>query len=170
MRRIKIYIILLTTLLCNSCATTNQVENKKQLIAAIEKHMYTFTAINVQPMSAPTFNLTSNYYTVNVKPDSVKIFLPYFGVSYNAPLDATKGGFDLTSTKFKYEEKKQKKGLYEIMITPQDASVFNTPQDIRYLILNIGESGYGTIILQSNNKQMISFYGTFAPTKLENKN
>jgi hypothetical protein len=66
---------------------------------------------------------------------------------------------NFTSTDFKYNVSPGKKGGWVIEIKPKDAG------DVRELNLNISSSGYGTLYVNQQNRQAISYSGKVEPLK-----
>jgi hypothetical protein len=126
-----------------------QVEIKN----CIDSQQYIFRAQQAIPMSGQTRNLTTEY-DMQVTPDSITTFLPYFGRAYNAPLNPTDGGGIKIKTKnFDYAVKVRKNGGWEITIKPKET------QDVQQMYLTVSVNGYATLQITSVNRQPISFYG-----------
>ena len=123
----------------------------------IESKNYVFKAQTVFPLGGRSRILTSDY-DLRVLGDSVVAYLPYFGRAYSAPIDPSKGGIQFTSTDYDYKVQPNKKG-WNVTITPKDAL------QTRELSLNVTKSGYATLIVNSNNRQSISFNGYIAAKK-----
>lgn len=136
----------------------------------VEGKNYTFVANSAMPLAAAdiskilnsipggqgggVINLTGSGYTLRVTADSVLANLPYYGRSYQAPLNPSDAGIKFTSTKFKYQETKGKKGSYTIKLDTQD----NKGENYR-LVLNISQNGYATLVANSIYKQPITYQG-----------
>ncbi|WP_114789254.1 DUF4251 domain-containing protein [Niabella yanshanensis] len=158
-------LLILSILAFSSCASQKTVTATEQDYAAlINNRRFTFVARTVIPTEDSRFNprfmfpngnnlyqLTSGY-DVKITPDSVTAYLPFFGRSFTAPLDPTKGGIQFTSTDFDYKQSIKKKN-YQITITPKDN------RDIRNLLLTVTPSGYAYLQVLSMNKTPISFNG-----------
>ncbi len=150
-------------------ATTNKIVGEKT---------FTFIATRAIPLNSTdinnilsrmpggiaggAINLSGNSYDVSITPDSVVAFLPYYGRSYNAPINRDDSGIKFLSKDFTYTSKKRKKGGWEIEINTKD-----TKESSR-LSLSVAENGYGSLIITSNNKQSISYDGYLAESKKEN--
>lgn len=148
-----------------ACAPQQQATSSASAVSdAVTARNYTFVATSVFPTEDSRFNprllfpnasnlyqLTSRY-DVRVTPDSVIAYLPFFGRSYTAPMDPTKGGIKFTSTRFDYK-KTQRKNNYEIEITPRD------DREVRSLYLTVAPSGFASLRVLSVNKTPISFNG-----------
>jgi len=147
-------IVLLMMLFFNNLHAQNKTSDKQAAVRKmIAERNFVFKAQTVQP-TAPTVSrqLTSDY-DVKVSQDTIVTYLPYFGRTFTAPLDPTKGGIQFTSTKFEYTTSEKKKGGWEITIKPQDT------QDARLMTISVSENGYASLQVLSNNRQPISFNG-----------
>lgn len=113
---------------------------------------YVFKARSAQSMSGHTRHLTSEY-TLEVTPDTVVAYLPYFGRAYSAPIDPTQGGIKFTSTKFDYQVDSLKKGGWSVKIEPSDT------REVQRVNLQISSEGYATLNVTSTQRQPISFTG-----------
>lgn len=151
-----LYSLLIVTLLASTQAFTQA--KKDGVAAAIQAKEYVFKARTVMPGSGTTRQLTSTYdFTVNG--DSVISYLPYFGRAYVAPIGKTESVLDYTSTDFSYKASEGKKGGWVIEIRPKDAA------DVELVSINISKGGYGTLYVNSRNRQGISFSGKVEPLK-----
>ncbi|MCZ4245184.1 DUF4251 domain-containing protein [Pedobacter punctiformis] len=110
--------------------------------------------------SAGTINLSGAQYDLKITPDSIVAYLPYYGRSFNAPMDPTEGGIKFTSKDFTYQESKSKKGSYTIQINTKDVKRENYR-----LTLNVSTNGYATLNASSVNKQPITFNGYISEPK-----
>lgn len=104
-------------------------------------------------------NLTGNDYDVRITPDSLIAYLPYYGRAFSAPIDRNENGFKFTSTKFTFKNEVRKKGGWQLTINPQD-----TKENVR-MSLSISTNGYATLIINSNDKQSITYNGYLAEPK-----
>lgn len=125
---------------------------------AIESKHYIFKARTVMPASGGTRQLTSQY-DLTITGDSVIAYLPYFGRAYSATPGQSSDGINFTSTHFIYNVTEGKKGGWMIEIRPSDAG------DVQMLNLNLSKNGYGTLHVNSRNRQYISFSGKADPLK-----
>lgn len=142
---------------------TAKVTAVKQLV---QSKNYVFKAQYVYPLNNTVIQLLNgqgagnprylNYgYDLQVKPDSLISYLPYFGeayfnVGYNATNDS---GIKFTSTKFDYATTEKKKGNFLINIKPKDARYTNQ------LILTVSANGSASLSVISVNRQSITFTG-----------
>jgi len=144
--------------------------NKETTLKIVADKNYTFVANTAMPMSnndisrvlammpgsqgGGSINLTGSQYDVRVTKDSVVAYLPYYGRSFQAPMDPTQGGIKFTSKDFTYTESKNKKGSYTIQINTKDVK----RENYRFTI-NISTNGYASLTASSMNKQPIIFNG-----------
>jgi hypothetical protein len=144
----------------NVYSQNNKDRKKNDIREAITSRQYEFKATSAMPLSGKTIQLTSDY-NIAVNRDSVIAYLPYFGRAYTAPIGKTNNGINFTSTDFLYKAKEGKKGGWTIEIKPKDQD------EVQQLFLTISQSGYGTLQVNSSNRQSISFTGNI---ELQEKN
>ncbi len=136
----------------------NEKQTKETVIKnLIESKNYVFTAKYVQPLSGPIRHLTSEY-DMKVIDDSIVTYLPYFGRAYSAPVNLSQGGIQFTSTDFNYTiESKRKEWI--IVIKPRESI------DVRELTLRVFKNGSASLLVNSNNRQSISYNGVIEERK-----
>ena len=140
----------------------------------VEAKNFTFVATSAMPMNSTeinnilsrmpggaggSINLTGSNYDIRITPDSVIAYLPYYGRAFSAPMSQDDNGYKFTSTKFSFESKLRKKGGWEVTIAPKD-----TKESVR-MNLFISVNGYATLIVNSNNKQSITYNGYLVAPK-----
>ena len=147
-----------TLLFTLAFATASFAQNDKNdpLKNAVESKQYIFKARTVMPATGGTRQLTSGY-DLTVRNDSVIAYLPYFGRAYQASIGKTTDGINFTSTDFSYNVNEGRKGGWLIEIKPKDGG------DVQMLNLNISRKGYGTLHVNNQNRQSISFSGKIEP-------
>ena len=154
------FLLVLVTI--TSFTVSQAQESKKDKEAAIksivESGNYTFRAQSVTPTGG-RFRQLAPEYDMSISKDLIVTHLPYFGRAYSAPISSTQGGIQFTSKDFEYTVKDRKKGGWDILIRPKDAS------DIQQLFLSITKSGYASLQVTSNNRQPISFNGYITEKK-----
>ncbi|RZK40476.1 MAG: DUF4251 domain-containing protein [Pedobacter sp.] len=168
----RLFFLILATVSFNLSAQTDKATTKK-IVAAKD---FTFVATTALPMNSVemnniinrmpgavgggNINLMSNDYDLRITPDSVIAYLPYYGRAFNsAPMNPTEGGYKFTSTDFSFNNKEKKKGGWEITLNAKD-----TKDGVR-MTLVIGTNGYATLIVNSNNKQSITYNGYLTEPK-----
>lgn len=103
--------------------------------------------------------LSGSQYQLKINKDSIEAYLPYYGRAYTASMNPDDSGIKFKSKNFGYKLDKKKKGGWVINIRPKDT------KDISSLTLNVSESGYASLNVNSNNRQSISFNGVIAEPK-----
>lgn len=137
---------------------TQAQDDKGRIAQAIEAKEYVFKVRSIMPAGGGTQQVTSQWdFTVNG--DSIISYLPYFGRAYVAPIGQTTDPLNFTSTDFSYKITAGKKGGWLIEIKPNDA------RDIQLMNLNISKGGYGTLYVNQQNRQNISYSGRVEPLK-----
>ncbi|PWT95024.1 MAG: hypothetical protein C5B52_18815 [Bacteroidetes bacterium] len=124
----------------------------------VESQDYDFVAQSAIPTGGRTLQLTSDY-TLKVRKDSLIADLPYYGKAFTADIGGTGGGITFKTTDFSYEKKDGKKGSWDITIKPKDVTSTNQ------MSLHISSAGYASIMVMSNSRENISFYGYIRPKK-----
>lgn len=169
MKTILIFFLLFSTLIVFSQENVKKskkelkAEKKAQQIiktkALLEDKAYVFEANTVNPIRWRTVHLTSEY-DVKIQNDSLFSYLPYYGRAYTASY----GGdspmiFEAPINEYSVEN--GKKGAYSIKI-----EVSNKLDHLEYNF-NISDNGSATLIVLSNDRQSISYYGNIE--KIEDK-
>lgn len=139
----------------------SQNDKENSVATAIGEKKYIFKARTMMPAGGGTMQLTSSY-DFTLKNDSAIAYLPYFGRAYTANIGKGREGVNFTSTDFSYKVKKSRKGSWSIQIKPNDTD------DVQQLTLNISKNGYGTLHVNNQNRQAISYSGHVEPLP-ENK-
>jgi len=133
-------------------AQQHKKDRKAEIKKIVEAQNYVFKAQTALPTAGATRQLTSDY-DLRVSKDTIVSDLPYFGRAYTAPLNPSEGPLQFTTTKFQYMVSNNKKGGWNVTITPKDLT------DPRELIMTILDNGSASMVVNSNNRQPISFNG-----------
>ena len=155
----KLLLIVSITALFVSCMTRKQKVERVSVIEQLLKgDRFTFIAQQANPLRADLIdpqlrNLNGNYQ-LKITKDSIKCYLPYFGVARQAPYGSNDNGISFVSTNFSYDKKALSNGAYEITIVPKNE------EKARKLFLTISVGGYASLNVTSNNRDAISFTGT----------
>lgn len=147
-------------------ATTTRIVNEKN---------YVFVATDAVPMNSMDINnimskmpgasnganisLTGANYDVQISPNSLIAYLPFYGRAYSAPVGSEDGGYRFTAKDFTYTTKARKRGGWEIEMITKDV------RDNVRMNLTISENGYGTLNVFSNNRQSITYNGYLSEPK-----
>ncbi len=131
---------------------TEEKRNTPDTEALIQSRNFEFVAESANPMRGRTVFLAPGY-TLDVRPDTVISYLPYYGRAYQATMDPGRAGIKFTSTDFEYTEKPGKKRGWDIDIRVKDVQA--SPQ----LQLSVSENGQASLRFTSIDRQSISFHG-----------
>ena len=126
----------------------NRADKMKNLI---DSKNYIFKADLVLPNGGNSRQLIPGEYTMRLMKDTLTAFLPYFGRIFSASMD-TDPGIKFTSTNFLYTIKARKKRL-QVIITP------NQVKEVSTLILDISDNGSAMLMVNSIDRQPVSFSG-----------
>lgn len=120
----------------------------------IDSGNYLFEAQSATTMWGRHINLTSNY-NLQLKGNEAESWLPYFGRAYRADYGDTEGGIKFKEPVRELEVTfNERRKIYEIQFDVK------SPKDLYSVTLSVGLSGYGTLTVNSNNRQPITFYGS----------
>lgn len=148
------------TMFSSLTASAQSKEQKQQeLKQLLDSKKFVFTAESATPMGGGNIRLTSSYYQVRFLVDSLNSFLPYFGTAFRSEFGRTESPLNFTSSDFTYDAKIDKNGGRIITIK------INSPQDPDLITLSVTPGGYGTLSVNSVNRQPISFYGFITEPK-----
>lgn len=131
---------------------------------AISSNNFVFKANFVIPMTLTAMPLTTGNYDLSVSKGKLDVYLPYFGRAYSAPRDPSKGGIKLSTTDYDYTSVQNKKGGWDITITPKKTTV-KTVDDVQVMKLTVSKDGYASLYVNSNTRQPITFNGTIEEFK-----
>jgi hypothetical protein len=135
-----------------SRAQQHKKDKKAEIKAIVEAQNYVFKAQTALPTAGSTRQLTSDY-DLRVSKDTIISDLPYFGRAFTAPLNPSEGPLQFTTTRFQYMVSANKKGGWNVTITPKDLT------DPREIIMTIFDNGSASMVVNSTNRQPISFNG-----------
>ena len=134
--------------------TAEQQQQQKLLREKIQSQHYRFIATFVVPRGNFQPRYLTSEYDLKISKDTVEAFLPYFGVTNEAPADLTGGGIKFLSKDFDYRINPGKKAgnwIVNIRIRDQRNEIL--------LLLNIWENGNADLDVMDTSRQSISFRG-----------
>jgi hypothetical protein len=163
-----------------SAVSLNAQTDKATTKRIVEAQNYVFVATTALPLNAAdinqimnrmpgyngggTINLSGSSYDLSVTKDSLVSYLPYYGRSFTPKYgNIDENGIKFKSKKFSYKSSVRKKGGWNIAMIPKDV------KDNYRLNLVITESGYGTLTVNNNNQQSITFNGYISEPKEKKK-
>lgn len=125
------------------------IEKTKAIVKSGE---WQFNATHMVPLSGRGRSLTSLYRVV-VKEDVIDSYLPYFGRAYKAEYGSSNSPLSFRGEISDLNVKDWKKGGWVISFTTVNG---NDRLDYSF---HIGETGSATLMVNSTNRQSISFNG-----------
>ncbi len=135
------------------------VEKQNEITSLIDSKKFVFIGRTAFPQGFRTIDLTTNQNYVKFEGDTIKSAMPFFGRGYSGIGYGNDGGLNFEGKPKKFTIEKNKKG-YEI-----NAVVKGMNDEFR-LFLTVSMEGYATLIINSNNRSPITYYGEIsAPEK-----
>lgn len=139
---------------CGSTMTLAEKEEKAvEIRNAVEMSDFTFKANHAHPSGFKSQYLSPNYDVV-VSSDTIKVYLPYFGRAYRAPMDPRDGGYRFTSTDFTYNVVEGKKSGNWLV----DISFNDLGRNVEFHF-DIFENGSASLRVNDTDRQGISYQG-----------
>jgi hypothetical protein len=150
-------------MIMTGCSSTKGLTKEEKaakeaaLREAIEKREFTVDVNRMSPMSGRSQALTSPY-SLEIKGDRVKSYLPYYGRAYSVPYGGGDGlNFEAEITGYKLSYDAKGKAVVEFET--------KTKEDRYGFRLEIFPNGSTSIHVTSVNRQAISFQGTATDRK-----
>ncbi len=155
----RIAALLTAAIFLSSCSASTSAAKKEkeaadfeQTAALIESGSYQFTIRSASPSGGKTIQITSPY-SLRANKGKVEAYLPYFGRAYS-------GGYgDSGGIEFNGEPK-------DLQIDSNDSKqeisvnfTIKAEKDNYTVKLNVGSSGYGTLVISSQKRQTITYSG-----------
>jgi len=131
---------------------SNAQDSTKQTFKSIidAKH-YVFTPTS---MTAKRGTKQLNYsYLFQISGDTLKVYLPYAGRAYSAPIGSSDDTFDFTTTDFTYNVKAGKKKSYVISVQTKNQRS-NTS-----FTLTVYDNGAAYLNANNNDRDPVSYNG-----------
>jgi hypothetical protein len=117
----------------------------------IENKSFVFVAQSAMPLKGGSILLTASF-DVKISGDTVTAYLPYYGEAHTAIFGHDESGIKFKSVRNKYSAKQKKNG-WNIIIKPEDVGYGIA------LYFDVSKSGYTTLIVRDNRRDIISFRG-----------
>ena len=157
MKNSLISLMILAALATGCGVTSNQSSEQRaasldNMAAMIESGNYVYTIQSITPTGHRTIQSTTPY-TMKVVNGNYEASLPYFGRAYQASYGGD-GGIEFSGTPedLKITRNTKKNSLIVTFSLTESNDKFNCT-------LQVGYSGYATLIINSQNRQSISYYG-----------
>jgi len=141
---------------CSASSSTAKNELKaaefEQTASLIESGSYQFTVRSATPSGGKTIQISSEY-TMKAKDGNYEAYLPYFGRAYSATYGGNQGvEFKGEPEDLEYTRKDNKNKVSLSFTISADSEKYTVN-------LEVGGSGYGTLVISNPRKQPISYYG-----------
>lgn len=158
-------VTLILLMLFYGCGSSRSAAEKEQIAAdianAVMSSDFTFKATYAYPTGFRSRYL-SPYYEVDVSPDTVDVYLPYFGRAYKAPINPSEGGYRFTSVDFDYTvEQGRRVGSWSVVIN------FNDLDRTVSFNFDIWENETSRLSIVDMDRQAISFQGNIVTRNSE---
>jgi len=149
--------LILFVLMLPSCSSLQSVADKEQkalqMKAKVESDDFTFEPLNARSLSFNLIHLSSGY-SLKISKDTLKVYLPYFGRAYTAPLNSTEGGITFISTRFERKLVMGKRpGNWQL-----NYKTLDTEHPI-LLYLEVWDNGTAHLNVNDSERQSIAFDG-----------
>lgn len=154
----RILFIIIVTVLCVACATTNRKQNdrkkleKSELISkAICNRDFKINVQTAHPTRGMSVTLTADF-NIRVKGDSVVSYLPYFGRAYNVPYGGGKAlNFSGVTQDYKITQPERDKMHMEFSVKNEE--------DMYKFYIDVFDNGKASINVMPQQRERISFNG-----------
>jgi len=134
-------------------AETQAQDSAKQTIKdKIDAKNYVFEPTTMTPSRGRVKHLDLGYF-FKLSGDTLKVYLPYAGRAYMAPINPSDAGFDFTSTNFTYDVKEGKKNSYDISVKTK-GKTYNTD-----FALTVYDNGTAYLRAIPTDRESISYNG-----------
>ena len=152
--------IIVLAVVCASCATSRltpaEKQARRQQIAQMVSDSlltgrFKVTLDYVLPLRMPPHHLTSPY-EVSVKGDTLKSYLPYFGVVYAVPCGGGEGLiFDARISGYQHTLLRNGQHRVEVLV--------NRPEDMYVYTFDVFDNGRAELKVTCRNRDLICFTG-----------
>lgn len=142
-----------------SFAQLHAQDSAKTIKSVLDAKRYSFVPQTMMPMKGKTRHVNDGSFSLDVKGDSLVVYLPYIGEAYSAPIGSGEAGYNFTSTDYTYTVKEGKKNRYEVSIKVNDkfsGTEFN---------LTVFDNKSASLYARSSSKQGISYNGDIVEKK-----
>lgn len=152
------HILLMLCITTTACMQTKAQDSTKTIKTIIDAKQYIFEPRNTTTGNGRLKQLTPGYF-LQVKGDTLKTDLPYFGKAYSASMNPSDAGFNFTSTNFTYAVTEGKKKNYNIAIKTKDQT-YNTD-----FTVTVYDDGTAYLRANNTNRQPVSYNGNIKEKK-----
>ena len=155
----RIAVLLIAVIFLSSCSASTSAAKKEKAAADFEKTTaliesgsYQFAIRSASPSGGKTIQITS-YYALKANEGNYEAYLPYFGKAYSGGY-GNSGGIEFNGEPEDLQiSRNEKKNEISVNFT------IKAEKDSYTVKLNVGSSGYGTMVISSQKRQTISYSG-----------
>jgi hypothetical protein len=139
-----------------------QIKIAQQNTASIESLNFTFYPNTIEPEFGVTNDLNGiNNFYFTVDKTALYLSLPYVGNFYANPVTPGGAPINITSNKFTYTVQSVDNVNMKVTIIPTDlVSIMN--EGIQFVLYMNKKSGYARLVMSADNRQEITYTGTFS--------
>ncbi|HEY2726729.1 MAG TPA: DUF4251 domain-containing protein [Parafilimonas sp.] len=138
--------------------TQAQDSTKQSIKSLVDSKHFTFEPITMTPSRGGLKQLTLGYF-FKINGDTLKMYLPYIGRAYSAPINPSDAGFDFTTTHFTYASTAGKRNSTIVNIKTKD-KVYNSE-----FSLTIYDNGSAYLRANASDKEPVSYNGEIKENK-----
>ncbi|MDR0560897.1 MAG: DUF4251 domain-containing protein [Prevotellaceae bacterium] len=143
-------VLVFLMIICSLTGFANNNSKSDSIQKLIVQKSFVFEAYSAMPMRGNRISLGGGN-ELTISGDTLKVHLPYFGVSHTATYHSDELGIKFVSFDYSYKAKKVKHG-WDITVKPKDKSGVE-------MNLFISESGYAILRVTDYRRDDISFNG-----------
>lgn len=132
-----------------------KLEKQKQVALLVDSKEFVFSPRSVSPQGGRSITLTDVSYSMEFHPDLIKSYLPFFGRGYAGIGYGGDNGMEFEGKPTVYTVKKNKKA-YVIKAEVKGE------RDSYTIMLSVYFEGNAYLVINSNNRSSISYYGEIA--------
>lgn len=159
---IPLFFLLLVAAGCSSTKNAAKSEQRaadfEQMASLVESGNYVYTIQSISPTGGRTIQATTPY-TMKAVDGNYEAYLPYMGRAYQAAYGGD-GGIEFNGSPENLKiERNNKKNTIAVSFT------IAGDKDRYTVNFQVGSGGYGTLTINSQNRQGISYYGTVTKTE-----
>ena len=155
----RIAALITAAIFLSACSASSSTANKEkaaadfeQTVSLIESGSYQYAVRSATPSGGKTIQITSEY-TMKAKDGKYEALLPYFGRAYSASYGGSQGVEFIGEPEDLEITRKDNKNKVSVSFT------ITTDAETYTVNLEVGGSGFGTLIISNPRKTSISYHG-----------
>jgi hypothetical protein len=158
-RLLKTSLLFLLALNCISLSFFQTAfSQSSEIKKSIDSKRFLFEVQSTLPQSGGMRQESFGFF-LKISGDTLICYLPYYGRATMPTMNPGEHPLDFTSTDFEYSVNENKKGGWEISITPKGQ------KNVRDMSLTVFDNGSASLYVNSNTLQPISYNGSVTAIK-----